>query len=454
MKKIHISKKLLSIILLVLFSLSVVSVSWAYRGDSTQSTTEVTSTNSSSNYTANRTTSTNSASTRTTNTSNTSTQNTNTNYTSTVTTNSTSVEGSLLDTSEMFTERDMEQSADLSDASYIELESGENITISEEGVYVISGDVENTTIIVDADDEAKVQLVLNGVSIVNDDAPAIYVKSADKVFVTLTDSDNYMEVSGYFVADGDTNLDAVIFSKDDLVLNGTGSLKIVSTKGNGITSKDDLKITGGTYSITSLEDALEANDSIRIADGNITIDSDKDGLHSENEDDDSLGYIYISGGTLNITAGDDGIQGTSAVQIDGGTINIKTSTEGIEGTYVQINGGNITIYATDDGINASEKSSAYDVVIEINGGTLDVTVGNGDTDAFDSNGNIYINGGTIDVSANSAFDPNGTAELNGGTVTVNGEEITEIVITGPGGMGGGMQGGGMMRSGGPGGMGR
>jgi hypothetical protein len=353
-----------------------------------------------------------------------------------------SVDGSLLDTSAMFTDRDMEQSADLTGATQIDLVSGQDVTLTEEGVYVLSGEATDVTIIVGADDEAKVQIVLDGVTIENDDAPAIYVKSADKVFVTTTSRNNVMEVTGSFEADGDINLDAVIFSKDDLVLNGTGTLTIVSAEGNGITSKDDLKVTGGTYSITSLLDALEANDSIRIARGDITIVTDKDGLHSENEDDDSLGYVYILGGTLNITADDDAILGNSIVQIDGGVINIETSTEGIEATQIQINGGEIDIYASDDGLNASAKTNAART-IEINGGTLTVSVGNGDTDAFDSNGTIYINGGTIDITApTSAFDADGTAELNGGTVTVNGQVITQITVTQGGGGGqGGSRGG-------------
>lgn len=347
-----------------------------------------------------------------------------------------SKEGSILDTSDMFSDRDMEQSANLDDATDIDLSSGEDVTITEEGVYVLSGEAENVTVIVEAEDEAKVQIVLDGVSLENEDAPAVYVKSADKVFITTTGSDNVMEVTGTYEADGDTNLDAVIFSKSDLILNGTGTLEITSAQGNGITSKDDLKVTGGTYSITSFLDGLEANDSIRIAGGDITVDSDKDALHSENEDDVTLGYIYIQDGALHITAGDDGIQGNAIVQIDGGVIDITTSTEGIEGTYVQINGGEIGIYATDDGINASAKSE-YDIVIEVNGGTIDVAVGSGDTDAFDANGAIYINGGTINVTApTSSFDFDTTAELNGGTVTVNGEEMTEITESQMGGMGG------------------
>jgi hypothetical protein len=336
------------------------------------------------------------------------------------------VAGSILDTSELFSDRDLEQSADLTDAEYIQLNSNEDVTIDKEGVYVLSGEVVNTTVVVEADTEAKVQIVLDGVSITNEDSPAIYVKSADKVFVTSTESENYMQVTGDYVADGDTNIDAVIYSKVDLTLNGAGTLEIISNKGNGISSKDDFKITAGVFNITSSGHAIEANDSILIYDGDITIDTDKDALHSENDEDSSLGYIYIQNGTFNITAADDAIRATSIVQIDGGTINIETCSEGIEGTYIQINGGNMDLYATDDGINATTKSDAYDVVIEVNGGTIKVVMGSGDTDGFDSNGNIYINGGTIDVEANSSFDSDGTAELNGGDVTVNGEKITVI----------------------------
>ncbi len=348
----------------------------------------------------------------------------------------------VLDTSELFSDRDLEQSADITNATTIQLESNKDVTLRTEGVYVLSGEAENVTVIVEAAEEAKVQIVLDGVSIKNEDSPAIYVKSADKVFVTSTDSENYMEVSGSFVADGDTNLDAVIFSKADLTLNGSGTLKIVSSAGNGISSKDDLKITGGVYDIKSSADGLEANDSILVYAGTITIVSDKDALHSENEEDASLGHIYIQNGTLNITAADDAIRGTSVVQIDGGTINVDTCTEGIEGTYIQINGGEITIYAKDDGINATAKSDKYDVLIEVNGGIINVSMGSGDTDAFDSNGNITINNGTITIEAQSAFDSNGTAVLNGGNVTVNGEKITEITQQQMGGGHGGGPGGG------------
>lgn len=359
------------------------------------------------------------------------------------TTSSTSKATGILDISTLLSERDLEQTADLTDAKTITLVSGEDVTITEEGVYIISGNVENSTIIVEAPEDVKVQLVLDGVSITNEDSPAIYVKEADKVFVTTTDSENSMEVTGAFTVDGDTNLDAVIFSKSDLVLNGTGTLKITCAQGNGVTSKDDLKVTGGTYTITTAGDGIEANDYVVIYDGDFTFESGKDAVHSENEDDNSLGSIYIANGTLTITADDDGIQGTSIVQIDGGTINIKSCVEGIEGTYIQINDGTIDINASDDGINATRKSTSYDVTIELNGGTINIKMGSGDTDAVDSNGDIYVNGGTITIDAvTSSFDFDGTGELNGGNVTVNGETITEMPESQ---MGGGPMGGGKMR---------
>ena len=355
-----------------------------------------------------------------------------------------------IDASSLFTERDLQQNADLSEAVEYNLSSNNNISITKEGVYVISGSADNASIIVEAGDNDKVQIVLNGATISNSSSPAIYVRNADKVFVTTADgTSNSLSVTGGFAADGETNTDAVIFSKDDLVLNGLGTLTINSTD-NGVSCKDDLKITGGTINITCTSDAFEANESIAVADGNITVKSDKDALHAENDEDNTTGCIYICGGAFNLTAGSDGIQGTTVVQIDGGSITVNSS-EGIEATYVQINSGTVDITASDDGINGSNKSNAYTVCIEINGGEVSVDMGQGDTDALDSNGNLYINGGTLKITANSPFDYDGEGKLNGGTVYVNGEQTTELTNQFAGGMGGpgGGMGGGM--GGGPGG---
>ena len=338
-------------------------------------------------------------------------------------TNSTSVTNDTYSTSDMFTDRDLEQTVDTTDATKYNVTSGKDINITKEGVYVISGTATNSTIYVEADDEAKIQIVLDGVNITNTNFPCIYVKSGDKVFIT-TSADSSLTVSGTFKADGDTNTDGVIFSKSDITLNGTATLTINSTD-NGVVSKDDLKVTGGTYNITATSKGLQANDSIRIADGTLEIKAGTDGLHAEYDEDDSVGYVYISGGNISINAGDDGIHATTIAQFEGGTINI-TAGEGIEGTYILINNGTINIKATDDGINAANKSSKYSIKVEINGGTITVDMGQGDTDAIDSNGDLLITGGTITINAQSPFDYDGTGSKTGGKIIVNGSETDTL----------------------------
>ena len=335
---------------------------------------------------------------------------------------------------ELFTDRDLQQTADMTDAVRYTVSDGQDIRIDSAGVYVLTGTAAGATVTVEAGKDDKVQLVLDGVSVTNTDFPVIYVKSADKVFVTVA-GDSSLSVTGAFRTDGSTNTDGVIFSKADLILNGTASLT-VSSSDNGIVGKDDVRITGGTYRISAYSKAIEANDSIRIADGTLDLTAGTDGLHAENEDDDAKGYVYIGGGTLTVNAGDDGIHGTSVVQIDGGTLNISAA-EGIEGTYIQINGGAISIQGSDDGINAARKSGAWTPVIEINDGDITIDMGAGDTDGIDANGSIIVNGGVIRVTGRSTFDYDGTAQYNGGTIIVNGQQVSSI----PNQMMGGGQGG-------------
>ena len=342
----------------------------------------------------------------------------------------------IFTSSDQFTSRDLKQTPDLNSAVYLNITDNNDLHITEAGVYVISGSASNVTIYVEAASDDKVQLVLQDVNIQNSSFPCVYVTKADKVFVTVI-GDNTLAVTGAFRSEGNMNTGGVIYSKSDLVLNGTGALTI-SSMDNGIVCKDDLKITGGTYSINASSKAVQANDSIRVADGTLYLVAGTDGLHAENEEDDTLGYIYIGGGSLTIQAGDDGIHANSVVQIDGGTLSIKAA-EGIEGTYIQFNGGTINIQSTDDGVNAAYKSSAYAPTVEINGGDITVAMGAGDTDGIDSNGNIIVNGGTVTVTGNSTFDYDGAAQYNGGTIIANGQQIAYIPNQM---MGGGMMGGG------------
>ena len=236
---------------------------------------------------------------------------------------------------DMFTERDLAGTYEESEAVYVTLSddgitgetdgvaiNGQTVTITEEGTYVFSGTLSEGQIVVDADD-AKVQIVLDNVDITCASSAAVYVKSAEKVFVTLAEgSQNTLRNTDEYVAVDDNNIDAVIFSKSDFTLNGTGSLTIVSAEGHGIVSKDDLKITGGTYDITAAGHALSGKDSVRIADGTFVLTAGKDGIHSENEDNEEKGYIYIADGDFTITSDGDGMDTSDIVQIEDGTFDI------------------------------------------------------------------------------------------------------------------------------------
>ena len=348
---------------------------------------------------------------------------------------------SPLDTTNMFTQTDLTQTVDTTNAKKITLEDGKDVTIDAAGTYVITGSEKNSTVIVNASADTEVHLVFDNVSITNTNKPAIYTVNAKNVYVTTTqNSTNNLKVTGEFTEDNGDDIDAVIFAKTNITLNGLGTLNIDSSA-NGVASNNELKVTDGTYNVNTTKHGFKALNSIRVADGTFNINATKDGFHSENEDDLTKGYVYIAGGNFTINSEDDGIQGTSITEIDGGTFDIN-AVEGIEGTYVQINDGTIKIYATDDGINASEKATNYDVQIEINGGNLDITMAEGDTDALDANGTLTINGGYINITAQFAFDFDLTASLNGGTVIVNGTQVTSISNSmmegggGPGGFGG------------------
>lgn len=262
--------------------------------------------------------------------------------------------GDTLSYDDMFTDRDLDVGYEESDSVKISLSDdsttvssgssdnsstddtvdgvtvdGNVITITSGGTYIISGTLSEGQLVVDADDE-KVQLVLDNADITCATSAAIYVKSASKTFITLAEgSENILMNTAEFETIDDNNIDAVIFSKDDLALNGSGTLTINSENGHGIVSKDDLKITGGTYNITAASHALSGKDSVRIAAGTFNLVSGKDGIHSENVDDSSKGYVYIAGGEFTIDSTGDGIDASNIVQIDDGTFDI-TAGGGVE----------------------------------------------------------------------------------------------------------------------------
>ena len=223
--------------------------------------------------------------------------------------------------------------------------SGSTVTITDEGSYILSGTLNNGMIIVDAEDTDKVQLVLNGVNITNDTSAAIYVMEADKVFITtVSGSKNVLANGGEYIAVDDNNIDAVIFSKSDLTLNGKGTLTVNAEAGHGIVSKDDLVLTSGAYIITSARHGLSGKDSVRIADGTYTITAGKDAIHAENEDDTDLDFLYISGGSFTISADEDGMSAGSYLQIEDGSFELTAGDDAVHAdTAVSIQNGDFNI---------------------------------------------------------------------------------------------------------------
>ena len=341
---------------------------------------------------------------------------------------------------DMFTERDGKTQYDASKAVTIQLNgtsatassdsvkiNGSTVMITEEATYVICGSL-NGMLVVDAPETAKLQLVFNGVDITSQTSAAVYILEADKVFVTLADGTaNTLTGGDSFTAIDDNNIDAVLFSKQDLTLNGTGSLTVTSPAGHGITSKDDLVITGGTYVVHSASHGLDANDSVRIANASLTIDAGKDAIHCENSDDAAKGFIYISSGTIQAEAEGDGISASAYMQIAGGTIDLligggsengtkehsdgfggfmgggrpgqmgqgatteeeSTSMKGLKaGNSMLISGGNITVNSADDSIHSN-------VSVFMNGGTF--TIASGD-DAVHAEDTLTITAGKIEIS--------------------------------------------------------
>ncbi|HWK23623.1 MAG TPA: carbohydrate-binding domain-containing protein [Ureibacillus sp.] len=246
------------------------------------------------------------------------------------------------------------------------------ITIRTSGVYEISGKLNDGQIIVDAEDEESVRLILNGVEINSSTSAPIFVKNAGKTIVSLekgtenilNDDENYV-----YAKSEDDEPNAALFSKDDLTINGEGTLVVNGNYNNGIASKDDLRITGGTIQIDAVDDGLMGRDLVAIKDGEISITVGGDGIKSTNDKDDAKALIAIEGGTFDITSANDGIQAETSLLIADGDFTITAgggSPETIETREEMMPGGmpggmNRTMPSSDSNDNSAPSGSPGDM---------------------------------------------------------------------------------------------
>ena len=298
---------------------------------------------------------------------------------------------------------------------------GSAIKITEEATYIFTG-VFNGMILVDCDKDAQPQLVFGGATVHSETSAALYIVDAGKVTLTLADgTENYLSNGGAFATIDSEDIDAALYSRRDLVINGSGKLTVLSPAGKGISCKDNLILTGGTLDIQSAFHGLDANDSLRVTGVSATVTAGMDGIHCENNTDTDFGYVYISSGTFDIDAAGDGIAAGAWLQIADGSFTLLTgsghengkdhadnwggfpggpggkattdtdsaSMKGIKAaTGMLLTGGSYTIDSADDALHC-------DSATVIRGGSYTIATGD---DAIHAETALTIADGSIDIS--------------------------------------------------------
>ena len=321
--------------------------------------------------------------------------------------------------------------------------SGGTLSIKKAGTYVLSGTLDNGQIRIDAGKNDTVRLVLNGVSLHNEEGPAIYAPKSNKVILVLEkDTQNTVSDALYYAASGDDNEpDAAIFVQDDLHITGEGRLTVAGNYKHGIRAQDMLAIYGGVIEINAAGDALRGRDGVYIQEGRFSLKAGGDGIQSNNADSGDLGFVTIAGGTFIIEAGSDGIQAESTLTVTGGSFQIQTgggsanapvrrqesrggwggrdrlpqaanedtvSRKALKaGKLVEIRGGDFTIDAVDDAIHSN------DGIVVVSG---KFTIKTGD-DGIHADAAVEISGGEILIT--TCYEG-----IEGLSVSVSGGEIT------------------------------
>ena len=360
--------------------------------------------------------------------------------------------------------------------------SGGTVTITAAGNYVLSGSLSDGQIVVDAPDDTKVKLILDGVSIVKNGHAAIYALSADRLVLSSAEgSENLLQSAGDFVQTDGNNVDAAVFAKCDLTLSGQGVLNISCLTGHAVVSKDDLKLKSGTVNLEAASKGLCGKDSVTIEGGVLNADVGTDGIYAGKGEDstkgtiridsgvlnllcqkeglDASGDIRITGGELVVNAGSGqegmGIQSDANIIIDGGTVAVTSVDDAIHASgSVTLSGADLQLSTGDDGVHADDKLTvsggslsvlrSYEgleaQVIHVSGGSILVYAsddginaagGNdnsnsmgffgGDPFATDSDASLTISGGTVYINAEGdGLDSNGSLTMSGGSVFISG----------------------------------
>lgn len=346
--------------------------------------------------------------------------------------------------------------------------NGKKINITASGSYIVRGTLDDGQLIVNVKN-GDVRLIFDGVRISCSDSCPVFIANADKTVITLAEgSDNFLsDASAYDSSDGLTSeANAVIYSKDDLTVNGNGSLKIDANFNNGITCNDDFKLAGGEITVSAADNGIKCNDALLIAGGGLDISSEGDGiqagkslliedgkisivsgggsangrLHQDSagrwdfsfgqdssEDSESIkgiksdAEIRIDGGELTLDCADDAVHANGSIYINGGSLKLSSGDDAVHAdSAVTLSGGIVDIENSYEGIEAAK--------ITVNGGQVSLCASDDGLNASGdglsgSDTEIIINGGVLRVNAGGdGIDSNGSITMNGGTVVVDGPE--------------------------------
>ena len=315
-------------------------------------------------------------------------------------------------------------------------DDGRMINITNSGVYVLSGNIERQ-ITINAPKKI-VTLVLDNATITNKEGTAIYAQEVKRTLIASKDGTTNKIVDGksYSTNYGEEDVDAAIYSKDDLVIAGTGTIEISGNHNHGIHGKDFVQILSGTLSVTSVNDGIVAKDYFAMKDGNLNIESASDGIKSTEDDDVSRGFIAFNGGTVNITSTGDAVNSINRISITNGNFNFVTgggavntsetygewgkwqsskskdtsgSAKGLKAEkYIIIAGGNFNFDVSDDAIHSNTN-------IVINNGNYAIKTGD---DAIHADTSITINNGTINMPQAHEGIESSTITINDGTILI------------------------------------
>lgn len=279
---------------------------------------------------------------------------------------------------------------------------GQNVTITQAGTYQIAGTLDDGALIVESAENAKITLVLGGVSIKNSTGAAIQIATADDVTIELAEGTTNVLQSGEEVdiataTESEEASGGALQSKVDLKIKGKGSLTVLGYLNNGIHCTKDLKIKNGNISVTALGHGIKGKNSVTVSGGTVTVTSGKDGITSDETENEEKGFVTIEDGEIIITSAGDGVSAETTLTVTGGVISIISgggSANAQQKTDNMRDWWDFDNSASDDN-SASCKGLKAGKALVISGGSITIDA---QDDALHTDGDMTISGGECILS--------------------------------------------------------